>query len=120
MIEQKKEKPIIFIVAWTLTRLFRLNIMIFAIPLLLAIIRISLEPDTSFWDRFPNQLYTIALFLSSLTYIFGVIYKMIPQKLWDKKIELQEFEKKYFKAAMLVCILTYATGLAIYFIDFYK
>ena len=120
MIEQKNERPVIFIVAWTLTRLFRLNIMIFAIPLLLAFIRISLEPDSPFWDRFPSQLYTIALLLSSLTYIIGVIYKMIPQKLWDKKIELQEFEKKYFKAAMLVCIAIYIVGLSIYFIDFYK
>jgi hypothetical protein len=110
----------ILIFGWILFRLILLNALILTGAFTLAILRYFFEPITSFVIQFPFQLYVAALFLTNFVYIIGNIFESIYRRLWEKEIEIREFEKRFFKAGLIVIAIVNIYGIIIYFIAYFS
>ena len=104
-------------IGWLLFRLLILNALIIALIFILAVLRNIFEPTNPFVIRFSLQLYITALFLVNLVYIIGNTYETIYLRLWNKKINVRDFEKKFFKAGLITTLIVNTAGVVMYFIN---
>ena len=106
-------------VGWVLLRLTILNVFILTLTFILAATRNIFEPTDPFVIRFPFQLYVTTLFLTNLVYIIGNMFETIYLRLWDKKIEVRDFEKKFFNAGLVMIVTVNMTAVVLYFINYF-
>lgn len=93
-----------------------LNITLFVLIFILATAQNFVESASILLIRIPLPLYLTALFLTNLVYLFGITMEILYLWLWNRKIELKEFEQKYFKAGLLMTFLVLAFGILSYLI----
>ncbi|KAB2807697.1 hypothetical protein [Phaeocystidibacter luteus] len=105
-------------IGWLLLRLTILNVVILIVAFALAAARNLFEPTDQFVMTFPFRLYVATLFLTNLVYIIGNTFESIYLRLWDKAINVRDFEKKFFKAGLAMTLIVNATGVVMYVIDY--
>lgn len=75
-----------------------------------------IEGTDTFVIRFPLRLYVTTLFLSNLVYVIGNLFETIYNVLWNKKGDMMSFEKKFFKAGLIMILVINSAGILIYLI----
>jgi hypothetical protein len=103
----------------TILRLVILNAAILSLSVFLAFIRNLIEETDAFAIRFPVELFVTAFLLTNLVYIIGNFFEIIYLKLWDKELNIYEFEKKYFKGSVVMMLFVNAIGVIRYFIYYF-
>lgn len=88
------------------------------IALLIGYLKQIFEPIDPFMIRFPVKLYILTVMLSNLIYLIGNAFEMIYLKLWDKDIQIKEFEKKFFNAGIIMILIVNIFGIFQYFITY--
>jgi hypothetical protein len=58
------------------------------------------------------------VFLTNLVYITGNAFETVYLRLWDKKIEVRDFEQKFFKAGLAMTLIVNVAGVVMYFINY--
>jgi len=119
MNRQLTKARVLTTVGWILLRLMILNVIILTLAFILAAARNIFEPTDSFVIRFPFQLYVTTLFLTNLVYIIGNVFETIYLRLWDKRLTVRDFEKKFFKAGLAMTLIVNVTGIIMYFINYF-
>jgi len=105
------------IVLWYLFRFTLINIIIAVTALFIAFLKNIIESQNIFILQFPFQLYMTVLFLVNLIYIIGNLFEAIHVKLWDRKIKAKEFEIQFFKVSLIMILIVYLIGVAMYFVN---
>lgn len=100
--------------------LFILNGLLLIVALVLAVIKNSIVGIELFKFEFPFKLYMICMLLSNLVYIMGNLFEVVYLLLWKKEINVFDFEKKFFKASIAMILIVNGTGIALFFVDFFK
>ncbi|PHR46522.1 MAG: hypothetical protein COA32_10280 [Fluviicola sp.] len=117
MTEQRRMPRTTFqIILWVILRLVILNAAILALSVTLSLIRNFIEQTDVFVVRFPFELFVTAFLLTNLVYIIGSLFEIIYLKLWDKKLNIYEFESKFFKGGIVMIVFVHAIGVVRYFI----
>ena len=120
MDSQEKSRHILETIGWIILRLMILNTIILLIAFIIAMTRNIFEPTNMFLIRFPFQLYLTTFFLANLVYIIGNIFETVYQRLWNQKIDFRGFERKFFKAGILMIAIVNIAGILIYFINYFN
>ena len=105
---------------WLTLRLAALNIFVLGIALLMAYVRHLVYPLISFESSFSFQLYIISLFLANLVYVMGNIFELFYLRLWNKKLDIKQFEGKFFKTAIALIMIVNVTGIVVFLINYFK
>lgn len=67
--------------------------------------------------RFPTKLYVSTLFLVNFIYVIGNSLEAVYNMLWEKKMKVIDFEKKFFKASLIMTLVINGAGILIYLIN---
>lgn len=84
----------------------------------LALLRYLFEPTPVFKINLSFQLLVVAFFLTNFVYILGNLFESIYRLLWNKKIDIREVEKRFFKAGLVMILLVNLFGVLTYLLDF--
>jgi hypothetical protein len=106
-------------VSWVIFRLIILNLIIVLIALLIGYLKQLFEPIVPFMIRFPVKLYILTVMLANLIYLIGNVFEIIYLKIWNKDIQVKEFEKKFFKAGLMMILIVNTFGIIQYFINYF-
>lgn len=106
-------------IIWVIFRLIILNLIIVLIALLIGYLKQVFEPIDPFMLRFPLKLYIVTIILTNMIYLIGNLFEIIYLKLWDKKINIRDFEKKFFKAGFVMILIVNIFGIIQYFINYF-
>lgn len=101
---------------WFVWRLVLLNAFILILFYLVSAGRFFFEPMLPIFIL-PFELYMVALFLTNLVYIIGNVYEIVYLLMWNKVIEVRTFERKFFKAAILMTLIIQTAGVILYFVE---
>lgn len=93
-----------------------LNLVLLGLIFILSIAQNIVESTSILIIRFPVELNISALFLLNLVYLFGNTMEIFYLRLWNKKIELLDFEQKFFNAGLAITFIVLAFGIISYFI----
>ncbi|GGH74184.1 hypothetical protein [Phaeocystidibacter marisrubri] len=104
---------------WLFLRLIILNALILSAALALGACRYFLEPTDSFLVGFPIQLYFVTFLLSNLVYILGIVFEAVYLQIWDKKIDIRNYETKFFKISLVMILIVAVFGIGMYFIRYF-
>jgi hypothetical protein len=115
---QSKGTKFILTFGWVLLRLTILNAIILGLIFVIATAQNLIEGTDTFVIRFPLRLYVTTLFLANLVYVIGNTFETIYNALWDKKADIMDFEKKFFKAGLIMVLIINSAGILIYLIKF--
>lgn len=107
------------VIAWFIYRLIILNVLILAFPYALGFLRNVFEKTDLLIIKFPFELYISAFFLTNLVYIMGNFFEIVYLRLWNKKIEIKLFEKKFFTGSIVMLIFIIVIGVFRYLIFYY-
>jgi hypothetical protein len=118
MNKQSRGTKIILTFGWVLLRLTIINAIILGLMFVIATIQNVIEGTDTFVIRFPLRLYVTTLFLANLVYVIGNLFEIIYNVLWDKEVDMMDFEKKYFKAGLIMVLVINTAGILIYLIRF--
>ena len=119
MERQKSRKSAAGIVVWLLYRLVLLNAFILISTYTLSFLRAKFESTEILVIKFPFEFYITAFFLTNLVYIIGNIFEIIYLRLWNKKVEIKLFEKKFFTGSIVMLIFIIVIGVFRYLIFYY-
>jgi flagellar biosynthesis protein FliR len=117
--EEKMPRTTFHTVLWLILRLVILNASILALSVLLALIRNLIEQTDVFVVRFPFELFVTAFLLTNLVYVIGNFFEIVYLKLWDKKLNIYEFERKFFKSSVVMMLFVNTIGVVRYFIYYF-
>ena len=119
MKNQSKIAKIFIISSWILLRLLLLNIIILLVSFVLAFLQNFIEPQDVFTFKLSFPLYITVFFITNFIYTVGNILEIVYLKLWNLEINVRIFEKKFFKAGLLMIGISNITGIIIYFIYYF-
>lgn len=117
--EKRMTKKTFRLVMWLILRLIILNASILALSVTLSLIRNFIEQTDIFVVRFPFELFVTAFLLTNLVYIIGNFFEILYLKLWDKKLNIYEFERKFFKGSVVMMLFVNTIGIVRYFIYYF-
>lgn len=115
---QSRGRKIILTFGWVVIRLTIINAIILGLMFVIVSIQNAIEGTGTFVIRFPLRLYLTTLFLANTVYVIGNLFEIIYNMLWDKKVDMIDSEKKYFKAGLIMVLVINITGIIIYLISF--
>ena len=105
-------------IVWLLFRIIILNVIILTMSLIIGTTRGIIEQVDPFMILLPFQLYMTTFFLANLVYLIGIVFEAIYLRMWNKKIVVKEFEKKFFKVGLLMTIIVHSTGVVLYLLNY--
>jgi predicted membrane channel-forming protein YqfA (hemolysin III family) len=118
--KQSASTKVLTIITWLFFRLLVLNAIILALTLLLTLSRNLIEGTEFLVIKLPLELYLSTFFLGNLVYVIGNLFEIIYMRLWNIKIEVRKFEKKFFKGAIVMIVFAHLIGVIMYFIYYFE
>lgn len=106
-------------IAWLILRLAILNLIILGVAYFIAVAKNLFEPSASFVLRLPFELYIITFFLANLVYVLGNAFEMFYLRIWNKKLNIKEFEGKFFTASIVMIVLVNTAAVVVFVINYY-